>query len=391
MSLPANFDDYRALARSRLPRVLFDYIDGGAGDESAMHASVNSVRTVELPQRVLRDVSSISLRTELFGQTLDMPVVLGPVGMAGMFARRGELQAHKAALSAGVTSCLSTLSVCSIEEVSEHSEAAPWFQLYMIKDRGYMRNLLQRAQVAGCTTLVFTVDVSVPGIRYRDIRAGRAGQLSFWGNIRRAFDGVSHPAWLWDVMAVGRPHDFGNIAAALPQGRSSSDYFSWVRQSFDASVTWSDIDWIRQHWRGSIVLKGILHAEDAKLAAAAGVNGIVVSNHGGRQLAAATPPIKALPGVVEAVEGKCKVLMDGGVRGGLDVLRCLAQGADGVMLGRAWAMALAARGESGVAHMLKIIRDELSVSMALAGCTDVTAANQLLRSSSSRPIAEEKA
>lgn len=389
MSMPANFDDYRVLARRRLPRVLFDYIDGGAGDESAMHASVSSLRDVELPQRVLREVSSISLRTELFGQSLDMPVVLGPVGMAGMFARRGELQAHKAALSAGLTSCLSTLSVCSVEEVSEHSKSAPWFQLYMIKDRGYMRSLLQRAQVAGCTTLVFTVDVSVAGIRYRDIRAGRAGQLGFWSKMRRAVDGISHPVWLWDVMASGRPHDFGNIAAALPQGRSTADYFTWVRQSFDASVTWSDIDWIRQHWRGSIVVKGILDAADANLAAEAGVNGIVVSNHGGRQLGAATPPIKALPGIVQAVDGKCKVLMDGGVRGGLDVLRCLALGADGVMLGRAWAMALAARGESGVAHMLNIIRDELSVSMALAGCTDVLSANQILTSSSSTPDAEK--
>lgn len=370
MPAPITHEDYREAARRRLPRLLFDYIDGGAGEEQAMAAAREALRGVPLRQRVLRDVSQLKLSTTLFGQALDMPVLLGPVGMAGMFARRGEVQAHRAALAAGLTSCLSTLSVCSVEEVARSAVQAPWFQLYMIKDRGYMRELLARARAAGCPVLVFTVDVSVPGIRYRDLRAGRADQPGLGAWLKRARDGLSHPAWLWDVMAAGRPHGFGNVAGALPEGKTA-DYYAWVRQSFDPGVSWDDLAWVREHWSGPIVLKGVLDPEDAREAVRLGVQGLVVSNHGGRQFDAAPAPARQLPRIADAVGHRCTVLMDGGVRTGQDVLRCLALGADGVMLGRAWAMALAARGEAGVAAMLQTMKRELSVSMALAGCTDV--------------------
>lgn len=373
MSHPVSFDDFRELARRRLPSVLFDYIDGGAGDELTLRESLTAMNAVRLRQRVLRDVSHVDLSTELFGQKLAMPVVLGPVGMAGMFARRGEVKAQQAALAAGVASCLSTLSVCSVEEVSASAAAPPWFQLYMIKDRGYMRELLARVQEAGCPVLVLTVDVAVPGIRNRDLRAGRAGRLGVRGQVRRAIDGLSHPAWLWDVMAQGRPHSFGNIVAAMPLGKSA-DYYAWVRNSFDPAVSWSDLDWVRSHWQGPLVLKGVLDADDARHAVKAGVEGLVVSNHGGRQLDGTLPTAQALPAIVSAVGPGAAVLVDGGVRSGLDVLRCLALGAKGVLLGRAWAMALSARGEEGVAQMLQILSKELSTSMALAGCTNVSRA-----------------
>ena len=371
------YDDFREAARQRLPRLLFDYIDGGAGEEQAMAAARERLRGVALRQRVLRDVSQVNTATTLFGQALAMPVLLGPVGMAGMFARRGEVQAQRAALAAGLNSCLSTLSVCSVEEVSRATAQAPWFQLYMIKDRGYMRELLQRAQAAGCPVLVFTVDVSVPGIRYRDLRAGRADAPGLRAWLRKARDGLSHPAWLWDVMAAGRPHGFGNVAGALPEGKTA-DYYAWVRQSFDASVSWADLAWVREHWSGPIVLKGVLDPEDAREAVRCGVEGIVVSNHGGRQFDAAPAPATVLPRIADAVGHRCSLLVDGGVRSGQDVLRCLALGAQGVMLGRAWAMALAAGGEAGVARLLQTLQRELSVSMALAGCTEVGEAGREL-------------
>jgi len=294
-----------------------------------------------------------------------------------MYARRGEVQAMRAAKAAGVPMCLSTVSVCDLGEVTRDGGAPPWFQLYMIRDRGYMAELLARAGELGAPVLVFTVDLPVPGARYRDVRNGLFGAGAMT-EISRAVDGLSHPDWLLDVWFRGGPHSFGNIAAAIPEARGILEFWPWVGRNFDPSLSWKDLDWVRAHWKGPIVLKGVLDAEDARMAADAGLEGLVVSNHGGRQLDGVLSGAAALPAIAAAVGERMTVLMDGGVRSGLDVLKALALGADGVLIGRAWAYALAARGEAGVAHVLQIIRQELLTAMALTGCTDVRQAGREL-------------
>ena len=377
--IPACVSDYRELARRRLPRLLFDYIDGGSYAETTLRRNVEDFEHIALRQRVLRDVSTISLATELFGQPMSMPVGLGPVGMAGMYARRGEVQAARAAKAAGVPFTLSTVGVCDLAEVVGGAGVAPWFQLYMIRDRGYMQTLLETARDLGCPVLVFTVDLPAPGARYRDMRTGLfGGKPPLSASIGRVLDGLSHPAWLWDVQIRGKPHTFGNIAPAIPEAKGTADFWPWVVRNFDPSLTWKDLDWIRQHWNGPIVIKGVLDPEDAKDAVKAGADGIVVSNHGGRQLDGVLSGVRALPPIVDAVGDDLTVLMDGGVRSGLDVVKALALGARGVLLGRAWAWALGARGQAGVAHMLQIVRQEMQMAMALTGCTDVREAGRSL-------------
>ena len=378
MTLPACYDDYRELARRRLPKVLFDYVDGGANTETALRRSTTAMQAIEMRQRVMRDVSQLNVATELFGQSLSMPLILGPIGMCGMLARRGEVQAARAAQAAGVASCLSTLSICAVEEVCAGVERPPWFQLYMIKDRGYMRELLSRARDRAAPVLMFTVDLQVPGSRYRDARNGLAGGLSPWDKVMRAVDGATHPDWLFDVMLGGRPHSFGNLAAAMPKARGAADFWVYVRQSFDPTMTWADLAWVREQWPGPILVKGIMDIDDARDAVSAGADGIVVSNHGGRQLDGTPATISVLPAIAEALGDKTTVMVDGGVRSGLDVVRAMALGARGVVLGRAWAMALGARGGAGVEHMLGLIRSEMLTAMALTGCTDIHKADRSL-------------
>jgi L-lactate dehydrogenase (cytochrome) len=369
---PACVADYRQAARRRLPKVLFDYIDGGSYAEHTLAANVADIQALRLRQRVLRDVSHISTETTLFGQALSMPVVLSPVGLAGMFARRGEAQAARAAQAAGVPFTLSTVGVCTVDEVAKAAQP-PWFQLYMIRDRGFMSDVLAMVAEAGCPVLMFTVDLAVPGSRYRDARNGLIATTAAQ-RLNQTLDGLSHPAWLWDVQMNGGPHALGTVAGATKDLKRLMEFFGWIARNFDAAITWKDIEWIRSQWKGPIVVKGLLDVADAREAVAVGAEGLVVSNHGGRQLDGAQSSIRALPAIAQAVGDRTTVLMDGGVRSGLDVLKALSSGARACLLGRAWAWALGARGEEGVAHMLQIVRQELRVAMALTGCTDVRSA-----------------
>jgi L-lactate dehydrogenase (cytochrome) len=368
-----NFEGFRSAAQRRLPRFLFEYIDGGSYDEHTLRRNVGDFRAVTLRQRVLRDVSNIRTATRLFGRDMAMPVALAPVGIAGFFRRRGEIQAIRAAESAGVPMVLSTMSCCTVEEVRAASKQPFWMQLYMIRDRGFMKDLLGRVEASGTDTLFLTVDLAINGIRYRDRIGGLAGSQSLVARPDRLFDILFHPAWALDVGLLGRPHIIGNVAPAMPSGAGLQRFQAWVARNFDPSVTYKDISWLRDHWKGKLVLKGVTDPGDAKRAADEGMDGIVVSNHGGRQLDGSLSSIAALAAVREAVAGRMTVMLDGGVRSGLDVLRALALGADGVLLGRAWAWALAARGEAGVAAMLAIVKEELEVAMALTGQSDVRA------------------
>ncbi|WP_182655757.1 FMN-dependent L-lactate dehydrogenase LldD [Stenotrophomonas lacuserhaii] len=356
--------DYRAAAQRRLPPFLFHYVDGGAYAEYTLRRNVEDLAGIALRQRVLRDMSELDLQTDLFGETLAMPVALAPVGLTGMFARRGEVQAARAAASRGIPFTLSTVSVCPIEEVAPAINRPMWFQLYVLRDRGFMRNALERAQAAGVTTLVFTVDMPVPGARYRDMHSGMSGPNAA---LRRAGQVLAHPRWAWDVGVRGRPHDLGNISAYRGDPTGLADYIGWLGSNFDPSISWKDLEWIREFWKGSMVIKGILDADDARDAVRFGADGIVVSNHGGRQLDGVLSTARALPAIADAVKGELKILADSGIRSGLDVVRMLALGADAVLLGRAFVYALATHGEAGVANLLDLVAREMRVAMTLTG------------------------
>ena len=360
--------DYRLAAKRRLPPFLFHYIDGGAYDEHTLARNVADLRDLALRQRVLKEAGEVDLSARLFGEDVSLPVALAPVGLTGMYARRGEVQAARAAASRGVPFTLSSVSVCPIEEVQPAMTRPMWFQLYVLRDRGFMKNALERAWAAGVRTLVFTVDMPVPGARYRDRHSGMSGPFAAW---RRMLQAVTHPRWAWDVGLRGRPHDLGNVSAYLGHRIHLEDYIGWLGENFDPSIGWRDLEWIREFWKGSMVLKGILDPEDAREAVRLGADGIVVSNHGGRQLDGVLSSARALPAIADAVQGDLTILADSGVRSGLDVVRLLALGADGVLLGRPFVYALAAAGEQGVAHVLDLIASEMKVAMTLTGARAV--------------------
>ncbi|HCU0525979.1 TPA: FMN-dependent L-lactate dehydrogenase LldD [Klebsiella quasipneumoniae] len=362
--------DYREAARRRLPRFLFDYIDGGAVAENTMNANAAELASVALRQRVLCGMGEPTLATTILDAPWAMPVALGPVGATGMYARRGEVRAARAASRAGIPYTLSTVSVCSIEEVASHASGALWSQLYVLKDRGYMRNALERAWAAGMKTLVFTVDMPIPGSRYRDNRSGMSGPHA---TLRQYLQACTHPRWAMNVGLAGRPLSFGNIEAYTGHKMTMDDYMGFISNNFDPSIAWHDLEWIRDSWPGKLIIKGILDAEDARNAVRLGADGIVVSNHGGRQLDGAIPTARALPRVAEAVGDDLTVLADSGVRSGVDVIRLLALGAKGVLLGRAYIYALAAAGEAGVAHLLRLFAEDMKVTMTLTGATSPSA------------------
>ncbi|GKW29622.1 FMN-dependent L-lactate dehydrogenase LldD [Pectobacterium brasiliense] len=360
--------DYRAAAQRKLPPFLFHYADGGAYGEHTLRRNTADLADIALRQRILKNVSDLSLETQLFGEKLAMPVVLAPVGLTGMYARRGEVQAARAAAQKGIPFTLSTVSVCPIEEVAPTIDRPLWFQLYVLKDRGFMRNVLERAQAAGIKTLVFTVDMPTPGARYRDAHSGMSGPNAA---IRRVLQAMVHPQWAWDVGLNGKPHDLGNVSAYRGTPTTLENYIGWLAENFDSSISWQDLAWIREMWKGPMIIKGILDPEDAKEAVRFGADGIVVSNHGGRQLDGVLSTAHALPAIADAVKGDITILADSGIRTGLDVVRMIALGADGVMLGRAFVYALAAAGEAGVVNLLNLIEKEMRVAMTLTGAKSI--------------------
>jgi L-lactate dehydrogenase (cytochrome) len=366
--------DFREAARRRVPRFIFDYADGGANNETTLRHNVSDLGEISLRQRVLQGVGEVSLETQLFGMQQPLPIMLGPIGIAGMFRRRGETQAAKAATKAGIPFCLSTVSICSLKEVAKAAgNSHLWFQLYVIRDRAFMRDLLAVAREQGAKALVFTVDMPVPGSRYRDAHSGMSGPRA---PLRRFMQALGKPQWAWDVGLHGRPHQLGNLEPVLGKDSGLNDYMGWLGANFDPSILWKDLDWIRSEWSGPLIIKGVLDPEDARAAADIGANGIVVSNHGGRQLDGVLSSTRALPDIVDAVGDRLTVLADSGVRSGLDVVRMMALGAKGVLLGRAWVYALASRGEAGVKLLLDIMAKEMRVAMTLTGVRTVADINR---------------
>lgn len=367
--LPASYADFRRAAERRLPRFLFDYIDGGSGAEVTLRRNVADWEAVQLNQKVLCDASNIDCSVSLFGEELASPLLLAPVGMGGMTARRGEVQAKRAADRAGIAFCLSTVGICPMEELAQVSDRPFWFQLYMLKDRGIVQEILDRAWEQGVRTLVFTIDLAVLGTRYRDIRNGMARGLGPWGRLRSGvIDYALHPRWAYDVGLRGGPHGFGNLARYVKQSRNPRDYLHWTGSQFDSSVTWQDMDWLRKAWRGNLVLKGILDAGDARQGLAVGADGLIVSNHGGRQLDGVASTASMLPRIADAVGGETTLLVDGGIRSGQDVVRALALGAKAVLVGRPWVMALAAGGEAALGRMLGLMHQDMRTALGLTGC-----------------------
>jgi len=368
---PVTPTDYRRLAARRLPRFLFDYIDGGANDERTMAANVADFAAIRLRQRVMRDVSGIDTSTTLAGQAVAMPVALAPVGMAGMFSRRGEVTGLRAADRAGIPFSLSTLGVCPIAELRSASPSAFWFQLYMMRDRDAVQRLLARAREGGCNTLLFTVDLAVTGLRHRDTRSGMIGRPTHKSKLDKLGQLLARPGWIRDVGLLGKPHTIGNLSDVVPDPTDLNAYKAWIDAQFDPSVTWRDIEWLRRVWDGRLLIKGVLEPEDARDAANAGADGVVVSNHGGRQLDSVASSIAKLPGVVTAVGDRIEVLLDGGVRSGIDVLKAVALGARGVLIGRPWVWAAAGAGQQGLDDLLATFRLELATAMALSGVSRI--------------------
>jgi L-lactate dehydrogenase (cytochrome) len=370
MPIITNIEDLRRIARRKIPRVIYDYVDSGSYDELTLGANRGDLDAIRLRQRVLIDVSKVSLASSMLGEEVSMPVAIAPTGLAGLVHGDGEMLAARAAEAAGTRYCLSTMSICSIEDVRSVVKQPFWFQLYMFRDRGFSQSVIERARAAGCTALFVTVDLPMRGQRHADIKNGLTVPPRL--TARNAFDIATKPAWLAKVL-LGKRKTFGNIEAFLKGRVGLEQAGAWSNQNFDRSLNWRDVEWVRSLWPGKLVLKGVLDVEDARTAASAGVDGIVVSNHGGRQLDGAHSTIAALPAIADAVGDRLEVLFDGGIRSGQDVLKALGRGARGCLIGRAQLYGLAAGGEAGVRQALDIIRAELEVAMTLTGTRDIRA------------------
>ena len=365
--------DLRELARRRVPRAMFDYADRGSYDEITIRRNRADLEAIAFRQRVAIDVSAQSLATTIAGEPATMPVAIAPTGLTGLFYPDGEIVGARAAQAFGIPFCLSTLSICSIEDVRAAVSKPFWFQLYLMRDREFNQHLIARAQAAQCSAIVLTLDLQVQGVRRQDLKNGLAIPPRL--TARNAFEIAMRPSWALGVL-FGKRRSFGNLEGRMPGATGLVTLSQWIATQFDPTVSWKDVEWVRSQWPGKLILKGVLDAEDARLACESGADAIVVSNHGGRQLDGAPSTISALPAVVEATDGRCEVLLDGGVQCGQDVLRALALGAKACLIGKSFLYALAAMGGEGVTTALDLIRKELAVSLALTGCNNVQAVDR---------------
>lgn len=357
--------DYQTIAMKRLPQQLFDFLEGGAFDEITIHKNRTDFQRIQLKKRVLKGVSNLDITTEMLGQKFSFPLVLAPIGFAGVYARRGEVQAAQAAAKAQIPFCLSTVSICSIEEVAQRSSAPYWFQFYMFKDRHHSLELLQRAQNVGCPILLLTVDVPIAGARYRYHRSRHTPAFINF------FKEMIHLRWWIDVRLRGGPLTIGNLPMTAPPMSDLSTMRKWMGNQISQSLTWKDFEWVRANWKGKIIIKGILDSEDAQMAQKVGADGIVVSNHGARHIDSTSSTIAALPKIREAITDDCKILIDGGITNGLDIFKALALGADACMIGKPWIYGLAARGQIGVSEILTILQNELKIAMTHFGTSSI--------------------
>jgi L-lactate dehydrogenase (cytochrome) len=371
MSMILSIDDLRKLAKTRVPRAIFDYAAGGAYDERTLLRNTADLDAMTFRQRVMVDVSKVSLAATLVGSPVSMPLAIGPTGLAGLFHADGEILAARAAAACGIPYCMSTMSICSIEDVRAATQRPFWFQQYLMKDRGFNQELIDRAAAAQCSALMLTLDLQVLGERRRDRRNGLTipPRLS----LRNALDVATKPAWAFKVL-FGKRRTFGNLVGRVGGSSGVRTLAEWTAAQFDPSANWRDVEWVRSRWPGKLILKGVLDPEDARLGLAAGADAIVVSNHGGRQLDGAPSSISVLREIVDAIGGRCEVLFDGGIRSGQDIAKALALGARGTLIGRSFLYALAAAGEAGVTKAIEIMRNELRVTLALTGTTSVEAA-----------------
>ena len=362
-------DDLREISKKRCARAIFDYVDRGSYSEATLRANRADLESLALRQRVGIDVDRRSLRTTMLGREVRMPVALAPVGLTGLNWANGEILAARAAQRFGVPYTLSTMSICSIEDVAEAVEEPFWFQLYVMRDRGFAASLIERAKAAKCSALVLTLDLQIQGQRHQDLKNGLAVPPKL--TMGTVFDVMRKPSWALNVMRSKRK-SFGNLEGRIPDARSLTTLSQWIAGQFDPTLSWKDVEWVKNLWGGKLVLKGILEPEDARIAAQSGADAIVVSNHGGRQLDGTISSIRALPEIVEVTKNhSIEVWLDGGIRSGQDVLRALALGADATMIGRAYAYGLGALGEKGVSLALELIEKELDVTLALCGLRDV--------------------
>jgi L-lactate dehydrogenase (cytochrome) len=361
-------EDLRLLHKRRVPKAFFDYADRGSYSEQTLHANSDDLQQIRLRQRVLVDVSRRDLSTTILGEPSALPLILAPVGLLGMQHGDGEIHACRAAQAAGIPFTQSTMSICSIEDIAGAVDKPFWFQLYVMKDRGFIKSLIERAAAAKCSALVLTVDLQVIGQRHQDIKNGMSVPPEW--SLGKLFDFATKPAWVSGVLR-GKRRTFGNIAGHVKNTEDLTRLSEWTASQFDTTLTWKDIDWIRSIWPGKLILKGILDVEDAEIAAKSGAQAIVVSNHGGRQLDGAPSSIEVLPEIADAVSSQVEVMFDGGIRSGQDVMRALALGAKSCMLGRAYAYGLGAGGQAGVARAIDIIAKELNTTMGLCGVNTI--------------------
>ncbi|MBU0589560.1 MAG: alpha-hydroxy-acid oxidizing protein [Gammaproteobacteria bacterium] len=369
MPVITNIEDLRVLAQKRVPRMFYDYADSGSWTESTYRANESDFQKIKLRQRVAVNMENRSTATTMIGQNVAMPVAIAPVGLTGMQHADGEILAARAAKKFGIPFTLSTMSICSIEDVSKGTDGHPfWFQLYVMKDRGFIERLIDRAKTANCSALVLTLDLQIIGQRHKDLKNGLSAPPKL--TIANLINIATKPRWALGMLGTPR-REFGNIVGHVKGVENMSSLSAWTNQQFDPALNWGDVEWIKKRWGGKLIIKGIQDVEDARLSVASGADALIVSNHGGRQLDGAQSSIQALPAIVDAVGSQIEVHMDGGIRSGQDVLKARALGAKGTYIGRSMAYGLGAMGEAGVSKALEIIQRELELTMAFCGHTKI--------------------